>query len=218
MQRKIRDVDCVIEVGFPKSNLMNRWPGSWCQNTIQWEESNFPWRGWRSQTSSSRPQQSRPDPWVWQRSHQKGVDETESTHIQSALYQLQDLLLPGNGGHHPHSFQTCWCWGQVFITCHLISALKPWPLVDPDGIEPSDLTAPCLWLASPMLARAAWSTNWDPITLRCCSTSLTSSAILNQVGGRPAPVGAKPGWTKSTSERIRVACCFFYQLPLFNLT
>ena len=27
---------------------------------------------------------------------------------------------------------------------------------------------------------------------------------LDQVGGRPAPVGAKPGWTKSTSEKIRV--------------
>jgi len=26
-----------------------------------------------------------------------------------------------------------------------------------------------------------------------------------KVGGRPAPVGAKPGWTKSTSERIRVS-------------
>ena len=116
MQRKIRDVDCVIEVGFPKSNLMNRCPGSWCQNTIQWEESNFPWRGWRSKTPSSRPQQSRSDPWVWQRSHQKGVDETESTHIKSALYQLQDLLLSGNGGHHPHSVQTCWCRGQVFVT------------------------------------------------------------------------------------------------------
>ena len=119
MQRKIRDVDCVIEVGFPKSNLMNRWPGSWCQNTIQWEESNFSWRGWRSQTPSSRPQQSRSDSWVRQRSHQKGVDETESTHIQSALYQLQDLLLSGNGGHHPHSVQTCWCWGQVFVTWSL---------------------------------------------------------------------------------------------------
>ena len=172
MQRKIRDVDCVIEVGFSNNLTPQRiGPGSWCQNPLQWEESNFPWRGWRSQTPSSRPQQSRPDPWVWQRSHQKGVNETESTHIKSALYQLQDLLLPGNGSHHPHGVQTCWCWGQVFITCHLISAFKPWPLVDPDGIEPSDLTAPCLWLASPMLARAAWSTNWDPITLRCFSTS-----------------------------------------------
>ena len=172
MQRKIRDVDCVIEVGFSNNLTPQRiGPGSWCQNPLQWEESNFPWRGWRSQTPSSRPQQSRPDPWVWQRSHQKGVNETESTHIKSALYQLQDLLLPGNGSHHPHGVQTCWCWGQVFITCHLISAFKPWPLVDPDGIEPSDLTAPCLWLASPMLARAAWSTNWDRITLRCFSTS-----------------------------------------------